>query len=71
MIVALLVVGVIGLITFAFYKLTTKRARYFEERNLKYAGLSSGLGNLLRLMFRKIDIIELTKQMYDTFPDEP
>lgn len=71
MIGMLLVVGVIGLITFTLYKSTTKRARYFEERKLKYIGPLSGFGSLFALLFRKFDIIELTKQMYNRFPNEP
>lgn len=70
MIGILLVVGVIGLIIYAIYKLTTKRARYFEERKLKYIGPWSGFGSLFSLILRKFDVIDLTKQMYNRFPDE-
>lgn len=70
MIFALLVVGVIGLIIFKCNRWTTNRWQYFEERNLKYSGLRAGLPNLFRLLAGKIDFGELTKQMYNKFPDE-
>lgn len=71
MIVVLWVVGVIvGLITFAFYRLSTNRARYFQERNLKYTGALLGLRNLFGLFFRRSDIYALSKQMYEKFPNE-
>lgn len=71
MIVALLlVVIVIGLITFACYRLSANRARYFKERNLKYVKSSTGLHNLYSLIFRRDDIRQLTKHGYNRFPDE-
>lgn len=70
MIGILLVVGVIGLITFLFYNSSMKCARYYEERNLKYVGLLTGVRSLFDLLFRRVDIMQLSKQLYDRFPDE-
>lgn len=70
MIVALLVVGVIGLIKFAFYRLSRDHARYYEERNLKYNEVSTTLRNVFYILLKKIELIELIKQTYNRFPDE-
>lgn len=70
MIGTLLVVGVIGLITYLFHKLTTSRAKYFEERNLKYTGLWPALKSLFALLFGRVTITELTMEMYGRYEDE-
>lgn len=63
-------VGLIGLITFVIHKLTTNRAQYFEDRNLKYTGLWPALKSLYRLLFRRVTVTELVKEMYERYPDE-
>lgn len=70
MLVELLIISV-GLICYSFYKLSTNSAKYFEERNLKYAGLFSQLKTLLSLCFGTIDILTTMENMYDAFPDVP
>lgn len=70
MIAALLVVGVIGLITFAYHRMSTNQSRYFEERNLTYSGGLLGFRNIFYLIFRRRDIFELTLEMYDKFSKE-
>lgn len=66
----LLAVGII-LITYAFYRLTTNKARYFAERNLKYRGARETLGVMFSVFFGKIGIIEMTEKAYNHFPNEP
>lgn len=65
----LLATGIV-LIAYAFYKLSTNNARYFKERNIKYAGALSGLRNMVRVVLGKIDFLEMTQKMYNAFPDE-
>lgn len=67
--VSLLIIGV-ALIAYALHKWTTNCARYFEERNLKYVGLSTALRNLSAIVFKRTDILELSLQTYNEFPNE-
>lgn len=66
----LLTVG-IGLIAYAFYKLSTNSAKYFEERNLKYKGVITLLKNQMSISFGRIDILSMVKMLYDAVPDVP
>lgn len=66
----LLTAGVV-LIAYAFYVLSTKSARYFEERNLKYGGFWHGLKTFYGLLFGKIDVFSFSQRVYNQFPDEP
>lgn len=68
--VLLLTVGFV-LITYAFYKLTTNNARYFEERNLKYRGALASLRIMLSVFFGRSSLIEMTQANYDYFTNEP
>lgn len=70
MIGLLIVAGVIGLITFAIYKSSKKCAQYYGERKLKHVGLLEGLPNIYKLIFRKVDMLQLSKELYTRFPDE-
>lgn len=70
MIGTLLVVGVVGLITYAIHRCTTNSAKYFEDRNLRYIGLWPGIKSLFDLLFQKVTITELTKEIYERYPDE-
>lgn len=54
----------IVLIAYAFYKLSTNRAQYFKERNLKYKNLK------FKDLFAKTDVFEMTENMYNAFPEE-
>lgn len=67
----LLLLTGIGLITYAIYIFSTKSARYFEERNLKYVGLLSALKGLANIVLGRIDIMSMVKGMYDAYPDVP
>lgn len=60
----------VALIGYAFYKLSANNAQYFEERNLKYAGLLSG-GGLFGVILGVSDFLEATKRTYNAFPNEP
>lgn len=66
----LLTVG-IGLIGYALYILTTKNAKYFEERNLKYVGMLSFLKGIIAATFGRIDVLSMVKNMYDAVPNDP
>lgn len=66
-----IVLAIITLIAYAFYRTATNRARYFEERNLKHVGMLTALQNLFGLFLRKADFLTMSQKMYNTFPDEP
>lgn len=66
----LLTTGIV-LIAYAFYKLSTNSAKYFEERNLKYKGVVTLLKNQLSLVMGKVDIFAMIQNLYDAFPDVP
>lgn len=66
----LLTTGIV-LIAYAFYKLSTNNAKYFEERNLKYRGVLTLLKNQMSLSFGKTDILSMVKGIYDAVPDAP
>ena len=66
----LLTLGIL-LISYAIYKYQAVNRQYFEERNVKYEGLSFSLYNLYAMIFRKIDILQFVKRHYDALPDEP
>lgn len=70
MIGTLLVAGVIGLITYAIHKWAANSAKYFEDRNLKYIGVWPGIKSLFGLLFKKVTVTELIKEMYEKYPDE-
>lgn len=59
------------LIAYAFYKLSTNNAKYFEERNLKYKGVLTLLKNQFSVSFGKMDIFTMIQNMYDAVPDVP
>ena len=67
----LLLTIAIVLIAYAFYKLSTNNAKYFEERNLKYRGVVALLKNQIAVSFGRIDILSMVKNMYDAIPDVP
>lgn len=71
MIGELLLATGIALIAYAFYKLSTNNAQYFKERNIKYSGAISGVRNMVRVLFGRIDFLEMSQKMYNAFPDEP
>lgn len=66
-----LVVILVALIAYKFYKLSSDNAQYFEERNLKYLGVAGTLRNLFKIALRKIDMLEFSRKVYDEFPNEP
>lgn len=66
----ILTTGVL-LIAYAFYKLSTNNAKYFEERNLKYKGVLTLLKNQMSLSFGKTDVFTVIQNMYDAVPDVP
>lgn len=66
----LLTIG-IALIVYAFYKLTTNNARYFEERNLKYRGVFDSLCTIISIFCGRTDAFEIIQRSYNEFPDEP
>lgn len=66
----LLTIG-IGLIGYAFYKLSTNSAKYFKDRNLKYSGVLTSLSNQMSAVLGRHNILTMVKNMYDAFPDVP
>lgn len=58
-----------GLVAYAFYKISTNNAKYFEERNLKYRGVLGLLKGLIFVSLGRYDILTMIKRMYDAFPD--
>lgn len=65
----LLAIG-LALIAYAFYKLSTSTSRYFEERNVKHSGGFSAIRNLFQMFSGSFDSLEMSKRMYNAFPDE-
>lgn len=61
----------IVIIACVVHRITTKKAQYFAERNLKYICASDALRNISDLIYKKIDIFELVQRTYNKFPDEP
>lgn len=61
----------IALIAYAFYVFSTRSAKYFEERNLKYVGIWPAVKGLGKIILGKTDILTMVKEMYDVFPDVP
>lgn len=66
----LLTIGLV-LIAYAFYKLSTNSAKYFEDRHLKYRGIVSVLKNQISVSFGRIDILAMVKNFYEAIPDVP
>ncbi|XP_055326850.1 uncharacterized protein LOC129580438 [Sitodiplosis mosellana] len=66
----LLSVG-IALIAYAIYKFVTNSARYFEERNVKYKGISFALHNLYSMFTGQFDAFGQIQTLYNAYPDEP
>lgn len=53
------------LIAYVLYKLSANNAKYFEDQNLKYRGISSILENFMAIAFGKVDVFTMLKNMYD------
>lgn len=70
MLAELLLIG-IGLIAYAFYKLSTHSANYYKDRNLKYSGILASLSNQISAVLGRHNIVTMAKNMYDAFPDVP
>lgn len=70
MIVELLIIG-ITLIAYAMYKSSVKNRRYFEERNLKCITTRDGWRGLFDFILKKKDILQISQEMYDRYPDDP
>lgn len=66
----LLTTGIV-LITYAIYVLSTRGARYFEERNLKYDGVITGIRRFFDFFFGKTDVFTFSQNCYNEFPDQP
>lgn len=64
-------VVLIVLIVFAISRLSTNTAQYFEDRNLKYAGVTVALRNIFGMFSGGNDFLELALRMYNVFPDQP
>lgn len=65
----LIVVGIV-LIALAFYKLSTKHAQYFDERNLKYNGIVGWMKNMYYLFSGNFNAFQISQNMYDSHPQE-
>lgn len=61
----------IALISYAIYKYHMNNKRYFEERNVKYKGLSFSLYNLYAIIFGKNTVFEFAQRHYEQHPDVP
>lgn len=70
MIFGLLLATGVALLAYGFYKLSTNGSRYFEERNLKYIGILSGLQDMIGMLSGRKNFLELVQKVYYTFPDE-
>lgn len=66
----ILALGIL-LISYAIYKYQSINRQYFEERNVKYLGLSFSLYNIYAMIFGRIDVLQFVKRHYDSLPDEP
>lgn len=65
-----LVIIVIAIIAYKFYKLSLSNVQYFEKRNLKYLGVAAALKTSFKLSLRIVDIVEFNRIIYDQFPNE-
>ena len=66
-----LVIALIAYTAYIIIKFVTNSARYFEERNVKYKGISFTLHNFFSIFIGKFDAIGQFQALYNTFPDEP
>lgn len=66
----LLTTGIV-LIAYAFYVLSTKSAKYFEDRNLKYIGVGGFLKTLALASIKGTNFLTMITDMYNAFPDVP
>lgn len=66
----ILLIAVIALIAFAFYKWATLNNDYFEKRNLKFMKPYFFVGNTGGTFANKYDAAEFTQMLYEAFTDE-
>lgn len=65
----LLIFGV-SIIVYTFYKLATENSRYFAQRNLKCVSVSDVILGTFSLFFGGMDLLEVTQNAYNRFPNE-
>lgn len=70
MFVELLVVFIL-IIVYVYYKFVKNNNRYYDDRNLKSPGLLFGLKNLYSIILGRSDLFEMSRNLYNLFPDEP
>lgn len=67
---ALLFVSSIVLIVYTIYKWAKSSNQYFEERNLKYTGISAFVRGIYEMISGKFEFFESRLKSYYEFPDE-
>lgn len=67
----LLLTAGIALIAYAVYKFVTNSSRYFEEKNVKYKGISFVLHNIYSIITGKFNAFGQVKAVYNAYPNEP
>ncbi|XP_031624487.1 uncharacterized protein LOC116341517 [Contarinia nasturtii] len=66
----LLLIG-IALISYAIYTFIANSSRYFEQRNVKYKGISFTLSNLYSMFSGKFNAFGQAQTLYNACPDDP
>lgn len=65
----LLLVG-LGGICFIFYKKVTKNEEFFAARGVPYIKPKLIFGSSMEFFFKKIELIDFIKNLYDALPNE-
>lgn len=66
----ILVIGLI-LIAYAIHIFVRNSSQYFEERNVKYKGISFVLSNIYAMITGKLNAFGQIQALYNAYPNEP
>lgn len=65
-----LIVIIIGIVSYAFYKWATFNNDYFAKRNIKFCKPRFLIGNVLGLFFKRYIPADFSDMIYYQFPNE-
>lgn len=71
MIEPVLVLIVVALFSYAFYKWATFNNDYFKKRNIKYMKPTFLFGSIFDFIVMRLTAVEVGEYFYVGFPDEP
>lgn len=71
MFLRLILVSSVTFVAYAIYKFITNSARYFEDKNVKYKGVSFTLSNLYSMFTGKFKGFGQIEALYNAYPNEP